>query len=41
MRAFCANVVGRSVDGVCGGLDAREEKAEPVESGEDANGLAG
>lgn len=41
MRAFWAKVVGRSVDGGCGGLDAREEKGEVLESGQEANGLAG
>ncbi len=41
MRAFWAKVVGRSVDGGCGGLDARDENGEVFESGEEANGLAG
>lgn len=39
MRAFWAKVVGRSVDG-CGGLDAKDERGEGFELGEEANGLA-
>ena len=41
MRTFSAKLVGRSVDGGCGGLDARDEKGEVFGLGEDANGLAG
>ena len=42
MRAFSANVVGRSVEGVCGGFEAKEEKGEvevEVEEVEGAKGL--
>ena len=41
MRAFWANVVGRSVDGGCGGLDARDEYGDVFELGGDGDGLAG
>ena len=41
MRAFWAKVAGRSFDGDCGGLDARDEKGELFELGEEANALAG
>lgn len=41
MRAFWAKVVGRSVDGGCSDLDAREERGVVFELGEEANGLAG
>lgn len=40
MRAFWAKVVGRYVDGGCGGLDAKDERGEGFELGEEANGLA-
>ena len=34
--------MGRSVDGGCGGLEAREEKGDGLfELGDEANGLAG
>ena len=42
MRAFWAKVVGRSVAGGCGGLDASEEKEEDLFGlGEEVNGLTG
>lgn len=41
MRAFWAKVVGRSVGGGCGGLDAREETGGVFELSDEANGLAG
>ena len=42
MRALSANVVGRSVEGVCGGFEAKEEKGEvelEVDEIEGAKGL--
>lgn len=41
-RAFWAKVVGRSVEGGCGGLEDREEKGEELfELGEEEKGFVG
>ena len=40
IRAFSANVVGRSAEGFCGGFEAKDEKGEAeVEEVEGAKGL--